>query len=312
MMSEAAARPSRTLSTIFPGSWIDGNFFIWIGHGDDLRGWRQLRDARQMFGRVAADANPTDREQAFKELLIAEGSDWFWWYGDDHSSDHDLEFDELFRRHLRNVYQMLGQPIPEELFATNISTGHVPVSVTPPVGLLSPVLDGRASSYFEWLAAGRVETDTPSGTMTGGEHRQPEVRTLLFGFDLHYLYLRLDLGGPAGQRLNQGLRCAVSFTTPADYRLVILGTALGANAELQERGTDGAWTPAVGAAPRVAAGEILEAAIPFADLGLRPNTPFAFFVTVHSGAIELERHPAHRPISSIVPEGTFEELNWNA
>src|SRR4030095_14938608 len=234
-MSEAAARPSRTLSTIFPGSWIDGNFFIWIGHGDDLRGWRQLRDARQMFGRVAAAANPTDREQAFKELLIAEGSDWFWWYGDDHSSDHDLEFDELFRRHLRNVYQMLGQPIPEELFATNISTGQVPVQVTSPVGLLSPVLDGRASRHFDWRPAGRVETDAPSGTMTGGEHRHPEVRTLLFGFDLRYLYLRLDLGEPAGQRLNQGLRCVVSFTTPADYRLVILGTALGASIELQER-----------------------------------------------------------------------------
>jgi len=311
-MTEAAAHPSRTLSTIFPGSWIDGNFFIWIGHGDDLRGWRQLRDARQMFGRVAAAASSTDREQAFKELLIAEGSDWFWWYGDDHSSDHDLEFDELFRRHLRNVYQMLGQPIPEELFATNISTGHVPISVTSPVGLLSPVLDGRASSYFEWLPAGRVETDVPSGTMTGGEHRHPEVRTLLFGFDLHDLYLRLDLGGPAGQRLNQGLRCAVSFTTPADYRLVILGTALGASIELQKRGTEGAWAPVAGARPKVAAGEILEAAIPFADLGLRPNTPFAFFVTVHTGSIELERHPAHRPISSIVPERTFEEVNWKA
>ena len=58
-MSEAAARPSRTLSTIFPGSWIDGNFFIWIGHGDDLRAWRQLRDARQMFGRVARGCEPS-------------------------------------------------------------------------------------------------------------------------------------------------------------------------------------------------------------------------------------------------------------
>ena len=58
---------------------------------------------------------------------------------------------------------------------------------------------------------------------------------------------------------------------PADYRLVILGTALGTSAELQERGTDGAWTPVAGARPKVAAGEILEAAIPFADLGLRPT-----------------------------------------
>ena len=311
-MSEAAARPARALNGIFPGSWIDGNFFIWIGHADDLKGWRQLRDARQMFWRVAAVADPADREQAFKELLIAEGSDWFWWYGDDHSSDHDLEFDDLFRRHLRNVYQMLGQPVPEELFATNISTSQVPMLVTPPVGLISPVLDGRSTSYFEWLAAGEVETTEPSGTMTGGEYRDPEVRRLLFGFDLQNLYLRLDLGGPAAQKLAQGFRCSVSFTAPADHRLVITGTNRGPAAELQHKDADGAWTPMADASPQVTAADILEAAVPFADLGLMPNTPFAFFVTLHNRTMELERHPAHRPVASAVPEPTFEELNWKA
>ena len=311
-MSEAAARPRRTINGIFPGSWIDGNFFIWIGHGDDLRGWRQLREARQMFGRVSANANPADREQAFKELLIAEGSDWFWWYGDDHSSDHDLEFDELFRRHLRNVYQMLGQPIPEELFATNISTSHVPLSVIHPVGLLSPVLDGRSSSYFEWLPAGRVETSVPSGTMTGGERREPEVRALLFGFDLEHLYLRLDLSGPAERKLADGLKCSVSFITPADRRLVIAGHNGGPTVELHERAADGNWSLLTRAMPRVAATEILEAAVRFADLGLKPNTAFAFFVTIHQGAAELERHPSHRPVESFVPEPAFEDLNWKA
>jgi alpha-amylase/alpha-mannosidase (GH57 family) len=279
-MSEAAARPSRTLNGIFPGSWIDGNFFIWIGHGDDLRAWRQLRDARQVFGRVSGTVTPADCEQAFQELLIAEGSDWFWWYGDDHSSEHDLEFDDLFRRHLRNVYQMLGQPIPEELFSTNISTSQVPESVVPPVGLLSPVVDGRSTSYFEWLPAGIVETDLPSGTMTGGEPREALVRRLLFGFDLE--------------------------------RLVIAGTSGGPTVELHQKSADGVWVPLTSATPTVGAGDILEAALPFHDLGLRPNTPFAFFVTIHNDGLELERHPAHKPISSVVPESTFEELNWKA
>ncbi len=100
-------------------------------------------------------ANPDDREQALKELLIAEGSDWFWWYGDDHSSDHDLEFDELFRRHLRNVYQMLGQPVPEELFCHQHQHEPRPGVGRPRrSGSLKPVLDGRATSYFEWLPAG--------------------------------------------------------------------------------------------------------------------------------------------------------------
>jgi hypothetical protein len=311
-MGQAAGRPKRGLDAIFPGSWIDGNFFIWIGHGDDLRAWRQLREARQTFGRVSATANPADREQAFKELLIAEGSDWFWWYGDDHSSEHDLEFDELFRRHVRNVYGMLGQPVPDELFATNISTSHVPVPVAPPIGLVRPTLDGRPTSYFEWLPAGRVETDTPAGAMTGGERRAPEVRTLLFGFDLGYLYIRLDLTGPALQRLDQGLRCQVSFTSPANRRLAVAVTNRGISAELQEKSLEGRWVALPHASPRVAADEVLEIAIPFADLGLRPRTPFAFFVSILHRAVELERHPGHRPVESVVPDQAFEELNWKA
>jgi alpha-amylase/alpha-mannosidase (GH57 family) len=312
-MSEATRRPRRTLNGVFPGSWIDGNFFIWIGHGDDLRAWRQLRDARQMFGRVSANASPADREQAFKELLIAEGSDWFWWYGDDHSSEHDLEFDELFRRHIRNVYQMLGQQIPEELFATNISTSQVPQTVLSPVGLLNPVLDGRPSSYFEWLPAGIVETNAPpSGAMTGSERQDPAVRRLLFGFDLENLYLRLDLRGPAGQKLAEGTRCSVNFTTPADRRLVLFGTARGPVAELHHRTPTGTWAISAEATPSVAAAEVLEAALPFADLGLRPNNPFAFFVSIQNGGLELERHPAHRPVESFVPEPAFEKLNWKA
>jgi alpha-amylase/alpha-mannosidase (GH57 family) len=62
------------------------------------------------------------RDQAYEEILIAEGSDWFWWYGDDHSSDQDAEFDDLFRRHVRNAYTALGLEPPAELSETNIST----------------------------------------------------------------------------------------------------------------------------------------------------------------------------------------------
>ena len=201
--------------------------------------------------------------------MIAEGSDWFWWYGDDHSSDHDSGVRRLFRRHLRNVYHMLGQPIPEELFVTNISTSHVPLSVSTPVGLLSPVIDGEVTSYFEWLAAGVVETDAPSGTMTGGEQRTPLLRSLQFGFDLDHLYLRLDLGASTRQKLEDGILCSVNFTIPADRRLVLFATDRGGSAVLHERRASGGWIPMTGTAPAVAAGEILEASVAFADWGSR-------------------------------------------
>src|ERR1700681_1405457 len=119
---EACAQSRHELTTIFPGSWIDANFYIWIGHRDDQRGWSQLADARRALDQVTS-AGPDVVAQAREEVLIAEGSDWFWWYGDDHSSDHDAEFDDLFRRHLRNVYKFLQKPIPDELFLSNISTG---------------------------------------------------------------------------------------------------------------------------------------------------------------------------------------------
>ena len=104
------------------------------------------------------------RDRALEELLIAEGSDWFWWYGDDHNSDHDAEFDDLFRRHLRNAYAALGQTIPEELFATNISTGGGPDRLTPS-GRIHLTLDGRDTSFLEWVGAASPALTKPGGAM---------------------------------------------------------------------------------------------------------------------------------------------------
>ena len=53
--------------------------------------------------------------KAQEEILIAEGSDWNWWYGPEHHSANDREFDELYRKHLSNVYQALGRTPPDYL-----------------------------------------------------------------------------------------------------------------------------------------------------------------------------------------------------
>ena len=116
---------------------------------------------------------------------------------------------------------MLRHPVPEELFATNISTGGIPQTVVNPLGLTTPAIDGRATSYFEWLAAGTVETDLPSGTMTGGERKDPVVKELRFGFDLTDLYLRIDFSQPAARLLRGEVRVSVNFTIPPDRRLVL-------------------------------------------------------------------------------------------
>jgi hypothetical protein len=207
---------------------------------------------------------------------------------------------------------MLGQPVPEELFATNITTSRIPQTVVGPVGLIRPTLDGYSSSYFEWLAAGIVETDTPSGTMTSGDQHQPVLKRLSFGFDLEHLYLRFDMATPALQKLTEGIRCSVNFTTPADRRLVLSASGSRASAVLYRRDAIGAWVPLDAAKPQVAAAGIVEAAVAFADLGLSPSSPFGFFVLIQNGSVDLERHPANRPVETAVPEATFEKFNWRA
>ena len=64
---------------------------------------------------LAPQSAKQQRKLAWEELLIAEGSDWNWWYGPEHHSANDRDFDELYRKHLSNVYHALEGIPPEEL-----------------------------------------------------------------------------------------------------------------------------------------------------------------------------------------------------
>ena len=118
-VSEAIARHRdfRPLTSLVPGSWIDANFNVWIGAPEDNRSWDYLNRARDFYAQNSARANEQQRKLALEEILIAEGSDWNWWYGPEHHSANDREFDQLYRKHLSNVYQALGRQ-PARLLGT--------------------------------------------------------------------------------------------------------------------------------------------------------------------------------------------------
>src|SRR5262249_37940962 len=93
--------PTDTLPHLFAGSWIRHNFAIWIGHEEDNSAWDALHNARVHLKQrtdqhSALSTQHSALAKAWEELYIAEGSDWFWWYGDDHSSAQDALFDYLF------------------------------------------------------------------------------------------------------------------------------------------------------------------------------------------------------------------------
>lgn len=105
---------------LFTGSWIDENgsapgvdLGTWIGEDEENKAWELLGNARDFLSNTGA--TPETSPDAFEALYIAEGSDWFWWYGEDQDSGNDEEFDDLFRTHLKNVYRRLGTAPPEEL-----------------------------------------------------------------------------------------------------------------------------------------------------------------------------------------------------
>lgn len=181
---------------IFPASWINANFDVWIGHSEDVAAWELLWDAREAYGR-AAEARRQGREGAPGEealrlaqesLLAAEGSDWCWWFGPEHSTANDPEFDALYRKLLTAVYLALGQLAPQEL-AKPIKRKPEHALQLAPTGFLKISVDGRDSSYFEWLGAGLYSPERRGGAMHGRTFYLHELR---FGFEDGRFCVRVD------------------------------------------------------------------------------------------------------------------------
>jgi alpha-amylase/alpha-mannosidase (GH57 family) len=182
---------------IFPASWIGANFDVWIGAEEDNQAWAQLLRARETFDTVT-DIPEDKRQMAMEELLIAEGSDWCWWYGPEHDSANRPEFDQLYRSHLANVYRFLDLMPPEEL-SRPILRMALPEVHIPPSGAISPVIDGEVTSYFEWMGAGIYQSDERTGSMHG---KKFVVQEVMFGSEGVSFYLRLDFYAGYGQELS--------------------------------------------------------------------------------------------------------------
>jgi alpha-amylase/alpha-mannosidase (GH57 family) len=197
--SEAIAAAGDVPATggIFPASWINANFDVWIGHAEDVAAWELLWDAREVYARAAesrSEGRPdapveTALSTAYESLLAAEGSDWCWWFGPEHSTANDAEFDALFRKHLTGVYLALARVPPEEL-AKPIKRKPEHALELAPTGFVNVKVDGRDSSYFEWLGAGLYSPERRGGSMHGRVFHLHELR---YGFEEERFCVRVDL-----------------------------------------------------------------------------------------------------------------------
>jgi alpha-amylase/alpha-mannosidase (GH57 family) len=301
------AHGGRPLAKLFPGSWISHNYAIWIGHPEDNKAWDFLKEARDLidYARVNEPQKADLIDQAYEEILIAEGSDWFWWFGDDHSSENDAEFDRLFRQHVSNVYHFLGKPVPEALLLP-IKAPRAPSLVYRiPRRFVNPKLDGEVTNYFEWLTAGHYYVADQFGTM----HRAGTiVRQILFGFDLESAYFRIDMHGRTALELfEQGFAFQIFFLPY--YILSVYQKDDGTIDVHLERERDDGWIK-LDHHCTVASGSILEIKVPFEDLNAGSGDTIRFRITLSEKDIALEEHPQSGSIQFAAPGPHFEEIDW--
>jgi alpha-amylase/alpha-mannosidase (GH57 family) len=303
--------PTSQVDHIFPGSWINHDFGIWLGHPEDNKSWDLLGETRDAVVRWEAEhPAPEDRARArmaWHSLHIAEGSDWNWWYGDDHSSALDGEFDRLYRLHLANAYRALGEPIPRQLFLP-ISGSKAASAWLEPSNFIHPTPEGRVSHYYEWRGAGKLDTARMGGAMHQAE---PFIRHIHFGCDLLNLHLRID----ARKALHLGelpdlarLGFEVKFLDAPERRARVEFSGERAKPRLLVFDEAGLLMGNDGA--RMAAEDILEMSLPFSLLGLSPGREGRFIVTATQDEVEMEHWPPSSPITFRVPEDDSEDLAW--
>lgn len=183
-LQEFPAKATMKAEQLHSGSWVDGSFTTWIGDPVKNRAWDYLTQARQTLANHP-EATEENNPAAWEALYAAEGSDWFWWFGEGHSSNQDAIFDQLFRLHLQGIYRALNEPIPtylnQSLEIHEARTNHRAT------GFVHPQINGSGDEKG-WEKAGRLEIGGARGTM----HSSNPIQRLWYGLDQSNFYLRMD------------------------------------------------------------------------------------------------------------------------
>jgi len=300
------------LHGIHPGSWINANYGIWIGHPEENLAWDLLaatRDAAVAHnpavaealagGSTAADAYV---ETICRSLYAAEGSDWFWWYGDDHFSPHSDRFDRLFRQHLMNVYRLLGIDTPRELLEA-IKKKSPAGLIREPAGFIDPEINGKISDYFEWLAAGLYDLTRQGSAMHSSDRM---LQSFYYGYNKSHLFFRID----GIQELSRMLReidvLNLHLIYDREYRL-----------PLQMRTDEGlllvrennAWVPTRGHC-RWKIAKTCEVCIPLEAIKPAPKSKLFASVTLVRDNEEIGRWPTDAPLMIYYAGPEIELDNW--
>jgi alpha-amylase/alpha-mannosidase (GH57 family) len=292
----------RTLERLYPGAWFSPNYDTWIGEAEEKQAWNYLAQARYDLSKYdmlkTRQASPEAIAQALDYMYLAEGSDWFWWYGSDQDSGQDEYFDQGFRALLARVYESLGEPVPAYV--------NVPIIPKKPAkaeqevqGLSTPVIDGK-DEPGEWAQA---------AVFTGGA--QASAPSLAYAYDANALYLRLNAPQPFSDALRVGIYIASPhgaqlFALSHDPEPIALGIAAthlfewdGGQFLAYQAGKEG-WVGGNPSGKAAQGAQTFEAAIPWEALGeLEAGDDLRMVVLVQPLNVSL---PFQGPAQIVLPD----------
>ncbi|MBM4389225.1 MAG: hypothetical protein FJ088_15925, partial [Deltaproteobacteria bacterium] len=218
----------KELEPLWAGSWIGGNFSIWIGESEENQAWEYLAKARNDLKKsglpkpnpaqdppVAKTSKAYYIYLAYEEMYAAEGSDWFWWYGADMTSpaNDDTPFDRAFRTHLTAMYEAVnsvlkidGKPLIEVPDFAPI----VQAKPQAPSGPFTkaPVIDGLFyPNEGEWAAEGGFFFDNDSGGAIASP--SDDIAVVYYGYTDDAFYLAVSMNEDMSKKLKSNYNVAL-------------------------------------------------------------------------------------------------------
>lgn len=295
-----------TLPRLFAGSWINHNFRVWIGHPEDNLAWDLLKMTRDALVEYEKEAknHPQAKEileKAWKEIYIAEGSDWCWWYGDEHQGPDTDEFDRIFRSHLLYVYELIDKEPPEILYEP-IRSKFIYTYLLPPAGYVRPTIDGKNTHYYEWQQAGAFDCLKAGGTM----HRaETQVEKIFFGFDEKNLYFRIDTTLSNEKYKSQDYEFILELIEPPRYKILVKND----KTTLFKRINEADWK-LISSDLAFSFSKIMELSVPIDLLEFKEQKGVWFRLIVERGGKEEERWPTVDVIRFDLPTQKGKPIFW--
>jgi hypothetical protein len=241
-------------------------------------------------------------EMICRSLYAAEGSDWFWWYGDDHFSPHSDRFDRLFRQHLMNVYRLLGQDFPRELLEP-IKKRNPAGLIREPAAFIDPEINGRISDYFEWLAAGLYDLTRQGSAMHSSDRM---LQSFYYGYNATSFFIRIDGVQDFSRLLREDDVLYLHLIHDREYRLPL---QLKNDEGLLLVKENGFWLP-IGSQCRWKIAKTCEVSIPLHSIRLSAGSKLFASVTLIRDNEEAGRWPSDASLMLAYAGADIELDNW--